>query len=214
MRKLEELLASLLSPEQIAALKEEIAAAMRRINSKVEDNERMKARKEEMIALMQRIDQIIEGHSSTPFFLRTIYAAAKTNVKKMLAPMIEEMFRTEEGSKLDDIPPREHPQKAAPKPAEEVVVVKKQEKVQQQKNTPKEEPAAPREEALSQPEGEKRPGDRDKRRRRRGGRTHHHPRRDSGGGEKLITTMSDAEPNEAPQRPKGSRNSNRGPYEE
>lgn len=125
MRKnIEDALRSILSSEQVAALKEEIASGMKKINSAVESNEKVKAKKELLLESFAKVDKLIETSHKTPLLLKTFYSATKTNIRKFLEPVIEKMMEEEEISNLDDIPdvpeekkPEEKkPEKKEPKP--------------------------------------------------------------------------------------------------
>ncbi|HOW52608.1 MAG TPA: hypothetical protein PLV42_11270 [bacterium] len=101
----ESLLATVLTTEQIQALREEIVSGARRLHKIVDDNERARVRRDELLALMQRIDSFIEKKDSSPLFLRTMYSVAKDQVKKMIMPMIEEILSETESEGLDAVPP-------------------------------------------------------------------------------------------------------------
>jgi len=104
-KNIEDALKTILSSEQVAALKEEIAAGMKKINSAVEKNEKMKAKKELLLESLSKADKLIETSDRSPLLFKTFYAAAKTNIKKLLEPIIEKMMNEEEElSGLDDIP--------------------------------------------------------------------------------------------------------------
>lgn len=104
-KNIEDAFKTILSSEQVAALKEEIAAGMKKINSAVEKNEKMKAKKELLLESLSKADKLIETSERSPLLFKTFYAAAKTNIKKLLEPIIEKMMNEEEElSGLDDIP--------------------------------------------------------------------------------------------------------------
>lgn len=91
--RLESLLMTILTADQIRVLREEIIAGVRRIHRIVDENERARARRDEIIALLHRIDAFIESREGDPFFLRTIYGAAKEQVKRLVTPLLEEILR-------------------------------------------------------------------------------------------------------------------------
>jgi len=97
--RFESLLSAVLTKDQIRVIREEIIAGARRLHRIVDENERARARRDEVIALLRRIDAFIEGREGDPFFLRTIYGAAKEQVKRLVTPLLEEILReTEAGA--------------------------------------------------------------------------------------------------------------------
>lgn len=104
-KNIENVLKTVLSSEQIAVLKEEITSGIRKINSAVENNEKMKAKKDLMVQTFVKIDEMIEKSNRSPLLFKAFYAAAKSNIRKMIQPIIEEMMEEDEQIKnLDDIP--------------------------------------------------------------------------------------------------------------
>ncbi len=94
--RFESLLSTVLTKDQIRVIRDEIIAGARRIHRIVDENERARARRDEVIALLRRIDAFIEGREGDPFFLRTIYGAAKEQVKRLVTPLLEEILRETE----------------------------------------------------------------------------------------------------------------------
>lgn len=90
---LESLLATVLTKDQIQALREEIVAGARRLHKVVDENERARVRRDELLALMKRIDTFIETREGSPLFLRAIYSAAKEEIRRRVMPLIEEVLR-------------------------------------------------------------------------------------------------------------------------
>ncbi len=123
----ENLLAAVLTRDQIQALREEIVSGARRLHRVVDENERARVRRDELLALMKRIDLFMENRDSSPVFLRAMYGAAKEQIKKVVMPMLEEVLRETEEEGLDAVPPAKSAPKAAadeprsskPGPAEE-----------------------------------------------------------------------------------------------
>jgi len=100
--RIESLLTTILTADQIRVIREEIIAGARRIHRIVDENERARARRDEIIALLHRIDAFIERREEDPFFLRTIYGAAKEQIKRLITPLLEEILREAEGSRLEE----------------------------------------------------------------------------------------------------------------
>lgn len=109
---LESLLATVLTKDQIQALREEIVAGARRLHKVVDENERARARRDELLALMKRIDTFIETREGSPLFLRAIYSAAKEEIRRRVMPLIEEVLRQGEEESADAVSPS---RAAAPK---------------------------------------------------------------------------------------------------
>lgn len=110
-KNIETVLKTFLSNEQIAVLKEELTSGIRKINSAVDSNEKMKAKKELMIETFRKIDELIEKSDRSPVLFRTFYAAAKTNISRLIQPILEEMIEEEQIKGLDDIPDVKNPEK-------------------------------------------------------------------------------------------------------
>jgi len=103
--RFENLLSAVLTRDQIRVVREELIAGARRLHRIVDENERTRARRDEIFALLRRIDAFIEGREGDPFFLRTIYGAAKEQVKRLVTPLVEEVLREAEGGDLDTLSP-------------------------------------------------------------------------------------------------------------
>ena len=73
-KNIEDAFKTILSSEQVAALKEEIAAGMKKINSAVEKNEKMKAKKELLLESLSKADKLIETSERSPLLFKTFYA--------------------------------------------------------------------------------------------------------------------------------------------
>ncbi len=111
-KMLESLLATVLTKDQIQALREEIVAGARRLHKVVDENERARARRDELLALMKRIDTFIETREGSPLVLRAIYSAAKEEIRRRVMPLIEEVLRQGEEEGADTPAPA---RAAAPK---------------------------------------------------------------------------------------------------
>lgn len=104
MKKLEDILGTVLTKEQITALKEEIASGIRRINTIVDQNEKIKKRKETALDIMKKIDELVEESVKTPSFFKAFYTGAKKNIMKFVMPIIEHEFEKDPFESLDDLP--------------------------------------------------------------------------------------------------------------
>ena len=120
-KNIETVLKTFLSNEQIAVLKEELTSGIKKINSAVDSNERMKAKKELMIETFRKIDELIEKSDRSPLLFKTFYAAAKTNISRLIQPILEEMIEDEQIKGLDDIPDVSKPEKKKEAPVEKPV---------------------------------------------------------------------------------------------
>lgn len=103
-KNIESALKSILSSEQVAVLKEEIATGIKKVNAAVDSNEKMKAKKEVLIETLIKVDKLIENSSRSPILVKAFYSAAKSNIKKLIQPILEKMIEEEEFRNLDDIP--------------------------------------------------------------------------------------------------------------
>jgi hypothetical protein len=103
-KNVEDALKTILSNEQVAALKEEIASGIKKMNAAVEGNEKMKAKKELLLSSLSKVDKLIETSDRSPVLFKAFYSAAKSNIKKFVQPIIEKMIEEEELAGLDDIP--------------------------------------------------------------------------------------------------------------
>lgn len=130
-KNIEDALKTILSTEQVNALKEEIAAGIKKMNSAVESNEKMKAKKDLLVESLAKVDKLIETSDRSPVLFKAFYSAAKSNIKKFVQPIIEKMIEEEELAGLDDIPDVQEKQETKQEP------VKKTEEKPTQKNTHK-----------------------------------------------------------------------------
>ncbi|HQO92165.1 MAG TPA: hypothetical protein PLX56_07555, partial [bacterium] len=65
-KNIEDALKTILSNEQVTALKEEIAAGIKKMNSAVESNEKMKAKKDLLVQSLAKVDKLIETSDKSP----------------------------------------------------------------------------------------------------------------------------------------------------
>ncbi|HNW82770.1 MAG TPA: cell division protein FtsA [bacterium] len=133
-KNIETALKTVLSSEQIAVLKEEITTGIRRINTAVDNNEKMKAKKDLMIETFIKIDELIEKSDRAPLIFKSFYAIAKSNIRKLIQPILEEMMEEEQIKNLDDIPDVKTTEKK--NELKEETVEKKEEKKEENPSKP------------------------------------------------------------------------------
>ena len=115
-KSIETVLRSVLTSEQVAALKEEIFNGVRKVNGIVDSNQKIKVKKDFVVSILAKIDNLIENSDKSPVFFRALYSAAKNSVTDFIRPILEDMIDQDDINDLDDIPDVEEKPKSQPKP--------------------------------------------------------------------------------------------------
>ena len=114
-KSIETALRSVLTSEQVAALKEEIFNGIRKVNGVVDSNQKIKAKKDFVVSILTKIDDLIENSDKSPVFFRALYSAAKSGITDFIRPILEDMIDQDDINDLDDIPDVEEKEKPKPK---------------------------------------------------------------------------------------------------
>lgn len=161
-KSIETALRSVLTSEQVAALKEEIFNGIRKVNGVVDSNQKIKAKKDFIVSILAKTDSLIESSDKSPVFLRALYSAAKNGITDFIRPILEEMIDQDDINDLDDIPDVEEKEKPKPKPKPKPKLKsekKVEQKAEQKKPAPKKTATKPSaKKPVKTPENKKSPG--------------------------------------------------------